>query len=294
MTPGLAELLGGKVVPLGEIPGLRPLLLLLTSSEAGAERISELLALDSRLATHLLSVLNSPYYALPVKLNAPSEAIPVLGFQNLVELALSLKVAASFGLFSNKPGDTARFWQNSLYAAAVARDLYRALGHNRHNLFAITLLHHIGALILQQRLPQEMAAIMRTVRGRKKELLEVEHTTLGYSHAEVGAGLMKRWGLPEIFVEVTRHHHDFSHARHFAVEAAVVHLADSVAQQYWPLTHTEGVASKPKQSVFRYVTLSQSRLQRLYQTVQARRCDTSVLLGEQEDVIQGGLKPHLH
>lgn len=294
MKPNLGELLGGQAIAQRDVCALRQLMTRLGHPGTETERDAAFLALDTSLSAHTLNVLNSPYYALPIKLNALSEANAVLGFQCLVELILAVKVTEHFGLFYAEESRDAQFWQNSLYAASVARDLYRALGHKRHNLFAITLLHHLGALIFQQRLPQQMATIMRTVRRHKSELCEVEHATLGYSHAEVGAELMERWGLPGIFIEVTRHHHDFAHARHFAVEAAVVYLADSVAQQYCPLTHSKGVVSKPKQSVFRYVTLPQSRLQRLYQTVQARRCGTSVLRGEHEEAVQGGLKPPVH
>lgn len=260
-------------------PIVHGLLALINQPDVPLEQVIELLSGDAVLAAHVLRIINSPYYALPVKLDSVTFAIKLMGLQNLLELVLAIKVAESSYLDFAERSAVRSFWQNTLYAASVARDLYRALGHNRHNLFAITLLHHLGTMVLLQRLPQQMATIVRSVRGNGKGLFDAELSVLGYTHAEVGAALMEAWGLPAVFVEVSRYHHDFYRAEHFALEAAIVHLADSVAQQHCPMLHYEGLASEPDLAVFRYVTLPPQRLERLYQAVSARGGDASVLLG---------------
>jgi len=278
MTPTLSELIERESLRLTLAPSLLRLPPCIGKPGFEAEPLIDLLSHDSALSAHVLGIINSAYYALPVKVDSVKHAISAIGLQSLQELVLALKVAESFSLFSGERSDSSRFWRNSLYAASVARDLYRALGHSRHNLFAITLLHHLGALVLQQRLPQQMKEVLRAVRGQGMGLPDAERSALGYTHAEVGAALLERCGLPAIFSEVTRHHHDFYRADRFATEAAVVHLADSLAQQHCPMRHYEGIDTEPDGNVFRYVTLPPQRLARLYQTVHARRCDTSLRL----------------
>lgn len=227
----------------------------------------------------ILRLINSSFYAAPMKVDSLQEAASLLGLSNLRDLVIAIKLAERFEQFSGETIDLLRFWQNTFYAAAIARDLYRALGHKRFNLFAVVMLHHVGVLILLQKFPVKMKAMLESVKRTRKELHDAERAALGYSHAEVGADLLDAWGLPEVFSEVTRYHHDFFKTRRYAVEAAIVHLADSVAQRHIPVLPFEGIAMEPDLAVYRYVTLSPQRLSRLYKTVKAREGDASALLG---------------
>jgi len=277
MTSNLSELLNREAAQLSSSSSVQWLLRLISKPDIKPEQVVDVLAYDARLTAHVLKILNSPYYALSMRVESLTYAITVLGLQNLLELVLAIKMAERFDLFVGKRGESESFWRNCLFAASVARDLYRALGYNRHNLFAVTLLHHLGVLVQQQKLSPQLNAIPLAERGTTESQWDTGKSTLVDRHAEVGAELLARCGFPEIFIEVARYHHEFSRARHFAVEAAVVYLADTVAQQQCPLSANEGIADKPDSSVFRYVTLPPQRLQRLYQTVSARSCDTSML-----------------
>ncbi len=49
---------------------------------------------------------------------------------------------------------------------------------------------------------------------------------MGYSHAEVGKLLAEKWNLPAKLVQIIAHHHQPQVAGSFAMETAIVHLAD--------------------------------------------------------------------
>jgi len=49
---------------------------------------------------------------------------------------------------------------------------------------------------------------------------------LGYNHAEVGQLLAEEWNLPVKLCQVIAHHHQPHNAGRFALDAAIVHLAD--------------------------------------------------------------------
>jgi HDOD domain-containing protein len=67
----------------------------------------------------------------------------------------------------------------------------------------------------------------RSLRGELLHEIEVEH--FGFNHAQLGAGLLERWRLPALLQEAVAWHHQPRHASRFPVEAAVVHVADHLA-----------------------------------------------------------------
>jgi len=50
--------------------------------------------------------------------------------------------------------------------------------------------------------------MLRLAHAEKRNLFETERAALGYTHAEVGAGLAERWGLPAELAEAVRCHHE--------------------------------------------------------------------------------------
>lgn len=279
-TPCLSALLDDEPELLTLPVIVNDLLALIDAPDARIEQIIALVSGDAALSARVLRVINSPYYALPVKVDSVQNAVNLMGLQNLRDLVIATKVAERFRDFPGQMVDVRSFWENSLFAASLARDIYRALGLNRDNLFAVALLHHLGTMVMLQKLPRQMEAILKSVRGNYTDLFDAEVAEFGYSHADVGAELLHSWGMPEVFVEVTRHHHDFYQSPHYATESAIVHLADTVAQQVCPLVNYEGIALEPDLAVFRYVTLAPDRLDRLYQAVRSRGGDAAVLIGE--------------
>ena len=67
---------------------------------------------------------------------------------------------------------------------------------------------------------------MAAVRKDNSLMITAENKVLGYNHAAVGMLLAERWNLPVKLVQVIAHHHQPEHAGSFALEAAIVHLAD--------------------------------------------------------------------
>lgn len=236
------------------------LIALIDNPDSSIERIAERISEDGALTARVLRIVNSAYFALATKIDSVPQAINLMGLSSLRDLVVATKVAEKFDHISGELVDVESFWANSLYAAGVARDIYQLLGERRMNIFVATLLHHVGIMVLLEKLPEPMATILRETRAGDQDLCERERLLLGYSHADVGAELLSAWGLPEPFIEVTRYHHHFYEAPNYATEAAVLHLADAMAQQAKPLVHFEGIEMEPDLAVFSYVTLRQDRL----------------------------------
>jgi HD-like signal output (HDOD) protein len=245
------------------------LLALIDNPDSSFEDIAERISQDGALTARVLRIVNSAYFALATHIESVHQAIHLMGLTSLRDLVVATKVAEKFDNISGELVNVESFWDNSLYAAGVARDIYQLLGLKKINIFAATLLHHVGIMVMLEKLPQQMKGILQEVRDGNYDLQEREREVLGFSHSDVGAELLAAWGLPSSFVEVTRYHHRFYEAPDFATEAAIVHLADTMAQQAKPMVHFEGIELEPDLAVFSYVDLKQESLSGLVEHASA-------------------------
>ncbi|MHC4887645.1 MAG: HDOD domain-containing protein, partial [Planctomycetota bacterium] len=70
------------------------------------------------------------------------------------------------------------------------------------------LIHDVGIILEEQYLPRDFAGLPAECRASGKGLHQVETVKLGFSHAELGAAMLKRWRLSNDVVGAVRHHHD--------------------------------------------------------------------------------------
>ncbi len=68
-------------------------------------------------------------------------------------------------------------------------------------------MHDIGAYVLAAAGPEQYAEILQ---ADAKERLPREKQELGFTHAEVGAGLLKFWELPDAFADAAHYHHNMA------------------------------------------------------------------------------------
>ena len=74
-------------------------------------------------------------------------------------------------------------------------------------------------------MPQAMVALDSTVPPLDRARVEAERRTLGYTYAEVSAGLAQRWGLPQPLVDALAAQNVPFEGDAFEPLAGVVHLA---------------------------------------------------------------------
>jgi HD-like signal output (HDOD) protein len=97
-------------------------------------------------------------------------------------------------------------------------------------LFVAGLLHDIGSLLIYNRAPETARNLILAARGNEAILHRTEHQALGFGHAELGGLLLDQWRLPVPLLSAVRHHHDPAAAgAHGRMEAAIVHIADALA-----------------------------------------------------------------
>lgn len=120
-----------------------------------------------------------------------------------------------------------QFWDHSLGCAVGAKVIGNYLRYdNIEELFVAGLLHDIGKIVEMMFQPDEFLKVAAAISRENLLMIRAEIRILGYSHAEIGKLLAEKWNLPSKLVQIIAHHHQPTDAGSFAIETAIVHLAD--------------------------------------------------------------------
>ncbi|WJW75251.1 HDOD domain-containing protein [Thiohalobacter sp. IOR34] len=205
---------------------------LVESPEASAQDIGEVIARDTGLTARLLRLVNSSYYNFSRRIDTVTRAITIVGVRELYSLVLAVSAIKSFSALPNTLVNIDSFWRHGIFTALIARRLAmhcRILHPER--LFVAGLLHDIGSLVLYAREPETMRDLLLVSDGDEGVLHQAEMAELGFSHADLGGALAARWLLPDGLQQAIAHHHIPSPAIDHALETAIVHLAETLANR---------------------------------------------------------------
>lgn len=192
--------------------------------------IAKVLSEDQGLAARILKLANSPLFGYFSKIDTITQAVTIIGIQQVRDLALAISV---MGLFKGLPEDLItmdRFWRHSIGAAMAARVLATSQREtNLERFFVAGILHDIGRLVMFLRIPDICREMLTTAKEQQLCLFDVERQQLGFDHADVGGTLLRRWKLPIRVAEPVEYHHRCSQAGQFPRESAILHCADLIA-----------------------------------------------------------------
>jgi HD-like signal output (HDOD) protein len=187
------------------------------------KHLADLISTDQVITANLLRMANSAYFEVPCTIATVTDAVTRLGLTNVRTLVISLGLTGSFQAI---PGiDCARFWCYSLHTAVVARHLGKQIGIEPELAFTVGLMHAVGELVMHVAMPVAMRAMNHAVALLDPSRLDVEQTTFGYTHAEVGAELARRWNFPPLFAQAIAGAANPLVQDHFSPLAALVHIA---------------------------------------------------------------------
>jgi putative nucleotidyltransferase with HDIG domain len=201
---------------------------LVNDPKSSAKDLARVITDDQVLTARLLKLVNSSFYGFPERISTVTGAIVLLGFDAIRNLLLTTSV---FDLFANhnrkKKQDQEKFWDHSLGCAVGAKVIGNYLRHDKiEELFVSGLLHDIGKIVEMMYLSDEYTKVVAVIDSENILMTAAENKVLGYNHAEVGKLLAEKWNLPAKLVQVIAYHHQPANAGSFAMEAAIVHLAD--------------------------------------------------------------------
>lgn len=161
---------------------------------------------DQSLASQVLRVANSSYYAGLSSISTIKDAIVRLGAQEVVNMVM---IASQYEMYHSENehlnSSMQKLWDHSLACATGAKWLAKKTGyvHLAAESFMGGLLHDIGQLALLK--------VLDEIHRNKESKAPLSNTLiteiLVRMHEDVGYQLMKSWSLPEAYGSISANHH---------------------------------------------------------------------------------------
>lgn len=222
-----------SITDLSTLPGIADnLTQLIENPKTSAVTVGDSIRMDPALTSKVLKLVNSAFYGFPRKINTLSQAVVILGFNNIKNIILT---ASIFNIFSDGKAclsfNVEKFWEHSMGCGVVSKVMTKRLGIKKYEeAFIGGLLHDIGRLLLFQYLRDEFGEIIKRVGEKDILISEAEREVLGIDHSFIGKKLGEHWNLPPVLEEVIEFHHDPKSALDNSRMASVVHLADIITR----------------------------------------------------------------
>lgn len=184
----------------------------LSSDDTDRKRLADIIDRCPSLAARLVGLANSAYFRRANGIQGVSEAIYVIGFRTVRSLATATALQEPFSNNRCPSFQPGRFWLHAVLTAHIARELAKkaspATSLNPDESYLGGLLHGIGLLAMTHLFPEDMHAPFEPGADDTRDLSQRMRDAFGVSHQVVGAALLKRWHLPELFCCTTEHYAD--------------------------------------------------------------------------------------
>lgn len=223
--------------------------------------VIELTSEDQSLASQVLKVANSSYYAGFSTVATIKDAIVRLGAQ---EVANMVMMASQFELYRSENeylnSTMQNLWTHSLACATGAKWLAKKTGYV--NLAAESfmggLLHDIGQLALLKVLDD----IHRTRESKAAFSITLIKEILDRMHGDVGYKLLKSWSLPEAYCSIAVNHHKADYDGN-DILLVIVRLADKACKKVGKSEHPDETISLISSTEATYLGVNEMTLAEL-------------------------------
>lgn len=195
----------------------------MNKEDPSPKRVADLVSHDPALTTRVLRLSNSAFFRVSRQIGSAEEAVALLGMTHVRSMVMAAALGSSF---KNVPGvDLVQFWRYSLRVADISRSLASLLRQNEGNAFTAGLVHAIGDLIMHIAMPDVIGPIDMGTPPLDLRRAEVERSALGYTYAEVGAGMAEKWQFPTTIVSALKHQTAPFEGEVYDALGGVLHLA---------------------------------------------------------------------
>lgn len=215
MAQGLSNdrKIGFWISKIGDLPTLPSVvhatIRVVNDPNSSIRQISEMLLQDPSLATKVLRLANSGYYAIPGGAATIERAVTALGIGNVSQMVFTAAVFSQFDLRSTSPFNIREFWRHSLAVAIASETIAREIGiRDTSMIFLAGMVHDIGKIAHFQIAKDEFLKICERAASSDLTVLECERELDVVSHDELGYELVRKWNLPLLIQEVVHLHHD--------------------------------------------------------------------------------------
>lgn len=182
-------------------PALLPrLIAVLVSADSSADEVADLIKVDSALAASTLRLANSAFFSAGGKADSVTDAVIRLGQRELYRLA-ALALVGRWETGAGGRGEPGDFCRHALCTALAAEVLAETSERiDPQAAYTAGLVCDLGKLALAHACAPFFPAIRVRCASQGGSWSDAERVVLGYTHAEVGARLLRAWNFPEMLV----------------------------------------------------------------------------------------------
>ena len=204
---------------------------LIKQPETSVKDLEYVIGQDPALTAGILRQANSAFYGYARRISSLQDAIVILGFKIIENLAMTAAVAPMLktpiiGYEIEQDG----LWQHSILTGIAAKSICKRLQLPFGDAaFTAGLLHDMGKLVISLYLQQIGDYMVERVNVAMISYVELEEKVIGFNHATVGGFMAKSWNLPTELAESITCHHTPLLAQENTKMTCVVHVANGVA-----------------------------------------------------------------
>lgn len=201
---------------------------LIESPDSTLDDFARVLEADPDLCARLLSLANSAFYSFPASIETINKAVQIIGIRQIRELVLATTVVNAFNQMPLGMVNMKLFWEHSVAVGVLAKHIGQYCHLTQPERFYVSgLLHDIGRLVFYLKMPGLMHDLLIQREAQEAYLYVLEQQQLGYSHAEAGGHLLKKWRVPDSIYEPVMFHHNVKQSADYSHVTAAVHIADT-------------------------------------------------------------------
>lgn len=218
--------------------------------EARLDAIATVLLRDPNLTARVLKLANSASYGLMSRVDTVARAVTVLGLAEIQKLVVTVSAVQNFSRLAASITNMNTFWRHAVYTGFLAQAIARRAGVlHPERLFVAGTLHDIGTLLINRHFPEIAEHTISEAAGDEDRLFRAEQRDIGFDHAFLGGLMLADWALPPALCEAVRWHHQPHRARLAPLEAAILMVADGIANYSGTGSHSELVAEEDRHDV---------------------------------------------
>jgi diguanylate cyclase (GGDEF)-like protein/putative nucleotidyltransferase with HDIG domain len=176
--------------------------------------LAKILETDPGISARVLEIVNSAFYGIGRQITKLSEAVPLLGLNEIKKIALGMTVFEKmFKSGRTRQFDRLLFWRHSLSVAVLSLEIARKTGYkDPEEAYIAGLLHDVGKIFLDISGKQDYGSFIQELSSSTELIIEKERNTLGLGHDDIGAFFCSLWKLPEKLIMTVKYHHQpFDH-----------------------------------------------------------------------------------
>lgn len=204
----------------------------MTDPDTNINYVASIIEKDTASITKLLKLANSSIFGFRNRITTVPQAILYLGFEEVKNLLLSLKVIQ---IFRTKEKDIKlvtpfEFWTHSVSTGVIARIIASGIGiRNYEILFLGGVLHNIGRLLFYITLPDEYTEVLKVHRESRISINDAERKIIGISSSLAGEMLAQKWKLPLQLIDIIKYYESGTILDKINLNVAVIHISDLIA-----------------------------------------------------------------